>query len=178
MDEQPVIPLDVAPVAPLSDPISIALLAIVEPHLGSATFVEHHPLSLLRIYQRYVDELRYICATHTLSNSHGVRLIEAEIVVGTILAKCSQTRWRKERMYRMRLHAQTLVSEVQKGFSEKSSIDPNVELIQALEISWSAWDLSLRRRNEFGAQSFGLIALGTLFDCLDKLESRSHSISQ
>ncbi len=54
IDEQPIIPLDVAPVAPLSDPISIALLATVEPHLGSATFVEHHPLSLLR----YIPTLR------------------------------------------------------------------------------------------------------------------------
>lgn len=172
MDEEPVVSTDVGPaINPLSDPISLVLLADVQKHLGSASFVERHSSDLLRTYRRYVDELRYICATHTLSNTPGVRLLEAEVVVGTILAKCSQPRWRKERMYRMRLHAGTLVHDTQKCLFTDNGRESLTELIQALELSWGAWDLSLRRRNEFGAQSFGLIALGTLFDCLNKLNS-------
>ncbi|KAF8809112.1 hypothetical protein BYT27DRAFT_7254985 [Phlegmacium glaucopus] len=110
------------------------------------------------LFRRYVDELRYICATHTLSDVPGVRLLEAEVVIGTILAKCSQKRWRTNRIYRIRLHASALVQEVRRNLIE--SMESTVsELIAGLQLAWSAWDLSLRRRNEFAANSFGLIAL-------------------
>ena len=39
------------------------------------------------LFDRYVDELRYICTTHTLSDRHDVQLSEVEVVTGTILAQ-------------------------------------------------------------------------------------------
>ncbi len=170
LDERPIFPVDVPPVNPYSDPISIALLSSVDPYIGSTAFVEHTPAHIIKIFRQYVNELRYICATHTLINTAQSRLLESEVVVGTILAKCAQPRWRKERMFRMRMHAGELVNDIRHGLMENGGTGMD-GLIQALEFSWFAWDLSLRRRNEFGAQSFGLIALGAIFDCLDKLET-------
>jgi RNA-dependent RNA polymerase len=71
----------------------------------------------------------------------------------------------------MRLHALTLVKDVQRNLIE--SLENDVfEIIAGLQLAWSAWDYSLRHRNEFGANSFGLIALGTVFDCLEAIDLR------
>lgn len=155
------------PVTVLADPISAAILEDVRFHLGNATYIKEPSPDLMKIFRRYVDELRYITSTHTLSSTSGKRLLEAEIVVGTIIAKCSQKRWRKDRTYRMRLHAETLVKDIRKDVI--GSLEDGTDLIQSLESAWGAWLLTLRYRDQFGANSFSFIALGMIFDCLDKL---------
>jgi RNA-dependent RNA polymerase len=169
-DPKPIYPVTVPAVRPLSDPITLTLLESVRRHLGDSAVVDNHSLELRiqKLFQRYTDELRYICATHTLSDTPGVGLLEAEVVIGTILAKCSQKSWRSDRIYRMRLHASTLVKYVQRNLIE--SLGDVFELIAGLQFAWSAWGFSLYRRTDFGANSFGLIALGTVIDCLDELE--------
>ena len=172
LDEpQPILP--VSPVQPLSDPITLTLLESVQRHLGDSAIVDNNSLELQRIFQRYTDELRYICAIHTLSDTPGVRLLEAEVVIGTILAKCSENRWRSDRIYRMRHHASMLVKDVQRNLIEslEDSV-PVFDLIAGLQLAWGAWGFSLRHRARFGANSFGLIALGTVIDCLDEIEKR------
>ena len=149
-------------------PISLFLEPMIVPHLHG-TPDEGESAEVLQIFRRYVDELQYICATHTISTTPGVRLLEAEVVSGTILAKCSQKRWRKDRMYRMRLHAATLVRDVQRQFVEDFKTADHFQLTYGLEKAWQGWTLSQRRGNAFGANSFGLISLGVVFDCLDKL---------
>ncbi|KAF9481150.1 RdRP-domain-containing protein [Pholiota conissans] len=158
------------PRQPLSDPISFSLLSSVQVYLGSSAFVETHSSDLLRIFHQYVDELRYICATHTLTNA-GERLLEAEVVVGSILANCSQKRWRKDRKERMRVHSRTLVDDIRNKLVGNLSKHSVADVLQSLELAWGAWDLSLRSSKEFGAQSFGIVALKAVFDCLDYLES-------
>lgn len=170
LDESPPVLAEGAPCKPLSDPISTALLEPVQEYLGDSAYVDDRPpMELLKVFRHYVDELRYICATHTLSNTPGVRLLEAEIVVGTILAKCSQKRWRSNRTYRMRLHAGALVRDVQRSLLQNAEKASYSELVQGLELAWAAWNLSLHQGDEFGAHSFGLIALGVVFDSLDQL---------
>ena len=169
-DPQPILP--VPPVQPLSDPITLTLLESVQRHLGDSAVIDNDSLELQKIFQRYTDELRYICATHTLSATPGVRLLEAEVVIGTILAKCSQKRWRSDRIYRMRLHASSLVEDVQRNLVESLKDVPVFELIDGLRLAWRAWGFSLRHRADFGANSFGIIALGTVIDCLDEIENR------
>ena len=172
LDEPKPIP-PVPAVQPLSDPITLALLESVQRHLGDSAIVENHSSEIQTLFTRYADELRYICATHTLSATPGVRLLEAEVVIGTILAKCSQKRWRSDRIYRMRLHALNLVKDIQRKLIESLGDDvPFFDLVAGLQLAWSAWCFSLRHRTEFGANSFGLIALGTVIDCLDGLEKR------
>ena len=174
LDEpQPVLP--VPPVQPLSDPITLRLLESVQSHLVDPAFVDNHliEIQLEKLFQRYTDELRYICSTHTLSVTPGIRLLETEVVIGTILAKCSQKTWRSDRIYRMRLHASKLVEDIQRNLIESlGDAVPVYKLIAGLQLAWSAWGFSLSRRADFGANSFGLIALGTVIDCLDELEKR------
>jgi RNA-dependent RNA polymerase len=159
-----------APQQPLTDPISLSLSDRILPYFQPYGKPEAHTLSeIAKMFGRYVDELRYICATHTISNTPGVRLLEAEVVAGTILAKCSQKRWRKDRMYRMRLHASTLARDIQRELAEDLDKATQDQLVAGLMNAWYAWGYSLRRGNEFGANSFGLIALGVIFDCLEKL---------
>jgi RNA-dependent RNA polymerase len=168
-DPQPIPSNDDGPVRPLNDPISLALKKRVQYHLQPYTDPDGKSADIAKLFGTYSEELRYICATHTLSNSPGVRLLEAEVVAGTILAKCSQKRWRKDRMYRMRLHASTLVRDIQRNILDDLDKAPEGELLFGLERAWQAWDFSLRRKTDFGGHSFGLIALGMVFDCLDRL---------
>ena len=72
-------------------------------------------------------------------------------------------------MYRMRLHAATLARDVQRQFVENFKTADHFQLTYGLEKAWQGWTLSQRRGNTFGANSFGLISLGVVFDCLDKL---------
>ncbi|KAG5722151.1 putative RNA-dependent RNA polymerase 1 [Termitomyces sp. T112] len=150
---------------PLTDPISDRLKRFVKAHLNPSLRLE----SLPEMFKRYVDELNYICATHVLSNTPGSRLTEAEVVAGTILAKCSQKRWRKDRIYRMRLHASALVRDVQRQLAEDLRSANHQQLVDGLSAAWAAWEYSHRQAHAFGAGSFGLIALGVIFDCLDRL---------
>jgi RNA-dependent RNA polymerase len=151
----------------------LTLLESVQRHLGDSAVVDNYSSELQNLFKRYTDELRYISATHTLSSTPGIRLLEAEVVIGTILAKCSQKRWRSDRIYRMRLHASTLVKDVQRNLIESlGDTVPVFELVAGLQLAWSAWCFSLLCRADFGANSFGLIALGTVIDCLDELEKR------
>jgi RNA-dependent RNA polymerase len=151
------------------DPISLALKPHVERQICPYVEPDVIPLDSQEMFHRYTDELRYICATHTLSNMPGIRLLEEEIVVGTILAKCSQKRWRNDRIYRMRLHTSVLVQNIRSELLEKPDSASIEELRGGLAKAWRAWDLSVRNKTEFGAGSFGLIALGVIFDCLDRL---------
>lgn len=170
LDEPQPISIDEAvPVVTLSDPISLRLKQRVQQYLPNYTDPDGNSPEIRRLFGTYVEELTYICATHTLSNTPDHRLLEAEVVAGTILAKCSQKRWRKDRMYRMRLHASTLVGDIKRNIFEDRERMSEGEVLRGLEEAWQAWDFSLRRKNEFGGHSFGLIALGLIFDCLDKL---------
>ncbi|KAG6844915.1 hypothetical protein H0H87_002399 [Tephrocybe sp. NHM501043] len=158
---------------PLTDPISLRLKSRVEHYLDATLDTEDLPA----MFQRYVDELYYICATHSLSNTPGIRLLEAEVVAGTILAKCSQKRWRKDRTYRMRLHASTLVRDVRRQIIEDLANASQAKLLNGLSIAWAAWGYSRSHTSVFGGCSFGLIALGVIFDCLDRLRGTTVSVS-
>ncbi|KAH6918359.1 RNA dependent RNA polymerase-domain-containing protein [Coprinopsis sp. MPI-PUGE-AT-0042] len=163
--------------APLTDPISSALKPYVKAFLGVETGPKHQHDETAKIFSRYEKELSYICVTHTLSNTPDVKLLEAEVVAGTILAKCSQKRMRSDRIYRLRLHASTLVNDTQwdlKGGRHRkgmSSFDDLQTCRIGLKGAWRAWEYSQKYSERFGTNSFGLIALGAIFDCLERLGS-------
>lgn len=72
------------------DNVSVRLLEQIRqfiPHCAPRTT---EPEWLVKLFQHYLNELRYICATHTLSSLASARLLEEEVVVGTILAQCTQ----------------------------------------------------------------------------------------
>jgi RNA-dependent RNA polymerase len=156
--------------SPAQNPISQKLMSRVVQYLRPYDLKpDEKSDNVANIFQRYVDELQYICETHTLSDAPGLRLLETEVVAGTILAKCTQKRWRKERKYTMRHHASTLVRDIQKELVENMGSPSQEQLVDGLTNAWQAWDLSLHRSNEFGGGSFGLIALDVVFECLERL---------
>ncbi|KIY50810.1 RdRP-domain-containing protein [Fistulina hepatica ATCC 64428] len=146
------------------DIISMTLMPHLDPETISANDFRAH---VENMFKRYTDEMRYICTTHTLSNTPGVRLLEEEVVVGTILAKCSQTRWRQDRTSRMRLHAFMLVDGLQRELVVKDK-PSDEELVFGIRRAWQCWKFSLEKADQWGAKSFGLMALGIVLDCLDK----------
>lgn len=72
-------------------------------------------------------------------------------------------------MYRMRLHATTLARDIQRELVEDLETATRDQLVIGLTNAWYSWGYSLGLGNEFGTNSFGLIALGVIFDCLDRL---------
>lgn len=131
---------------------------------------------LTGIFIRYVHELHFICATHTLSHRPEVHLTEEEVVAGTILAQCSQKSWRKSRTHNMHVHTSALVHDIQREILQittsnlqKASCE---ELMNALQRAHFAWELGAREGENFGGNSFGFIALGIIFDCIDALDQR------
>ncbi|KAI0780590.1 RdRP-domain-containing protein [Trametes elegans] len=156
---------------PLSDVISLALKPFVEGQLHYFLNNDQNVADMKTLFLRYEEELRYICLTHALSDAPDNRLNEEEVVVGTILAVCSQTRWRRDRMHRMRLHSSGLVQEVRMRLYQPADVlNPEQgELLYGLSQAWLAWDFGMRNRGVFGASSFSLVALGVVLDTLHKL---------
>ena len=158
-------------VAPLSDSISRALRPYISRNLGQGSLrnSDQHVSEMEPLFRRYVDELRYICLTHALSDSPDDRLSEEEVVIGAILANCSQHRYRQDRMYRMRLNSRVLADDI----ARKLYMRVNEPVIGALRYglgqAWLAWDFGTRNRGVFGASSFSLIALKVIMNILEDM---------
>ncbi|EPQ57890.1 RdRP-domain-containing protein [Gloeophyllum trabeum ATCC 11539] len=155
------------------DPITTALTPLIQHHLKTYKAPDFTSQVINQSYRRYRDELRYIRITHTLSNDPEVRLTEEEVVVSTILAKCSQKRWRKDRIHRMKVHASTLVQEIQREWLKPEERNSSDGLRLGLYLAWQAWKYTINnagRVDNDAMNSFGLIALGVIFEVLDKLD--------
>jgi RNA-dependent RNA polymerase len=72
------------------DNVSTRVMYEVRRFIPNCSPTQMEPEWLSKLFQHYLNEMRYICATHTLSNFSGTRLMEEEVVIGTILAECSQ----------------------------------------------------------------------------------------
>ncbi|CAL1705570.1 unnamed protein product [Somion occarium] len=153
----------------LSDEISQALIAIIRKHLSNHVNREGDIREISPMFHSYAQELRYMRLTHSLSDSPDSRLEEEEVVVGTILANCSQHRYRSDRTYRMRLHSVTVVRDIQRKLYQPSDIPDIGELRYGLQQAWLAWDFGMRHRQLPGGNSFALIALGVICNILEGL---------
>ena len=101
------------PLAPLGEVISQAIAPLIKHTLEiTAETPEAENIEAKALYDRFLREMRYACRVHTLLDSHDAQLTEEEVVLGVILAKSTQPRLRKDRAYRVRLHAETLVRDI------------------------------------------------------------------
>jgi RNA-dependent RNA polymerase len=148
---------------PLSDNISQALMPTINRLISSVTDSDEQEIPIR--FEEFSDELRYISCTHTLSESGGIHLREEEIFIGAIVSYTTDRRLRRNRTYNMREHAGAVVSEV-KRFLLSNPEEPQLE---DLKRSWKAWEFSLIKQDQFGASTFGLLALNAIFECLDKV---------
>jgi len=161
---------------PDDDNITIALRKKVLEAIPDLVMVERAEESedwkeVIKIFENYQDELSYICSTHVVTNQPGARLTEEEIVTGTIVSKSVQPKWRNERVYRMQLNSTALVRETRRQLAPELKRSENIGTVNAIKRGWIAWMFSVRNRMQFAANSFGLLALATVFDGLDDLAS-------
>jgi RNA-dependent RNA polymerase len=118
-----------------------------------------------QLFERYTSELRGICAASTLSHARTASLSEEEAIIGTIVQKSSQPRKRKDMMSSLRESTDVLVRAIREELSGDD--DP---LEKSLERAWIAWQLSCAAGKDFGAQSFGWVALGAIFEAIRQID--------
>ena len=172
-------------ITPLDDAISRALKPLVRYALaglngatGSALPGAENPHAR-GLHARYTREMRCICATHTLVEAADVRLTEEEVVLGTILANCTQPRWRSDRAYRLQLQSKTLVRDIRADIvpgegggqpaAAAAAAELEVRLREGLRSAWATWEWAQHHRKREYIESFSLIALGVVLDCLKRL---------
>jgi RNA-dependent RNA polymerase len=116
----------------------------------------------------YKSQLQTICADHTLSYAKDAMLTEEEAVVGTIVAKCSQPRKRKDLMSKMREQTANLVDDTIQQIAGEDGILPT----KTLERAWVAYRLAVLEGEyeTFGARSFAWVALSQVFDAIKVIE--------
>ena len=138
----------------------------------------------VRLATQFCADLSSLASTHSLELSHrsagDTRLSEAEVFVGTILSTTSQPRLRRNTISDMRERSTALVKTITRGikqagraesFGEDDSLE---ELSRWAEIAWACWLESEARRNEvgggeYGAESFGWVAIGAILDVEEKI---------
>lgn len=69
----------------------------------------------------------------------------------------------------MQLNSNALIFETQRRLTRGWKRNESVGAIEAIEDAWRAWIYSVRNRAQFGANSFGLIALAVIFNVLNDL---------
>ncbi|KAF8807563.1 RNA-directed RNA polymerase 2 [Phlegmacium glaucopus] len=121
--------------------------------------------SMEDLFRRYTSELQGICASNTLSHARSTLLSEEEAIIGTIAQKSSQPRKRKDMMSSLRDSTDILVRAIREELSGDE--DPHEK---SLERAWMAWQLSYTAGKTFGAQSFGWVALGAIFESIRQIE--------
>ncbi|KAF9236238.1 RNA dependent RNA polymerase-domain-containing protein [Melanogaster broomeanus] len=155
-------------------PISVALLPYIRRHLRG--LLAPPPTVIDSLYVTYREELAYIASTYSLSTVPGARLREVELVIGTILATSPQKRFRSSRLYAMRDNVAFLVQDIKEQLVGRLEDLSEDVLTQKLAIAWAVWRFSLEKAGlpadeNFGSQSFGLIGLGLVLECLERLGS-------
>jgi RNA-dependent RNA polymerase len=115
---------------------------------------------------RYSVELQGICACNALQRHKNAMLSEEEAVVGTIVAKCSQKRKRRDAIAQLREQTSYLINCLR----EELSGDEGSSLDDWLATAWAAWKVSRHFKDRFGALSFGWVALGEVFDAMKAIE--------
>ena len=157
-------------IAPLEDAISCALVSLVQNTLNDPPELpEAENRQAEELHADFVCEMRYICVTHTLVDTPDVRLTEDEVVLGTILANCTQSRWRSDRSYRMKLHTGGLVDDIYGRIVQSEGTPTKDELRAGLSSAWAAWGWAQHHRDKEFIESFSLIMLWIVLRCLDEL---------
>ncbi|TCD63395.1 hypothetical protein EIP91_005603 [Steccherinum ochraceum] len=116
--------------------------------------------------ESYRADLQTICADHTLSRSRNAMLTEEEAMVGTIVAQCSQARRRKNEISKLREHTAGLVQDIEHQLAGELGTTAQTSLRRA----WVAYRISLLTCHQFGARSFGWIAMREIFDRIKAIE--------
>jgi len=122
--------------------------------------------SITELFQRYASELKLICVSNALSSTRNNPLSEEEAIIGTIAQKTSQRGKRKDAMSKLREGTDGLVRSIREQLEGDDSAEPE----ESLNRAWMAWELAVSEGTNFGAQSFGWIALGAIFEAIKEIK--------
>jgi hypothetical protein len=147
------------------DPLKVALESRVAEFIHVEPHSEFVKLAIESL-DRYAVELQGICATNTVQRHKHAILSEEEAVIGTVVAKCSQKRRRKDAIAQLREQSNYLVKTVR----DELSGGDDTSKYGWLTTAWTAWQVSRHLKDRFGAHSFGWIALGEIFDAIRAIE--------
>ena len=117
------------------------------------------------LFDTYTAEFKTICASHTISRRRDAMLTEEEAAVGTIVAKTSQPRFRREMISKLRDQTSLQVKGVR---NELVSEEDGFEI--KLSKAWALWRVTQEEREVMGARTLGLITLGVIFDTIREFE--------
>ncbi|GJJ12541.1 hypothetical protein Clacol_006784 [Clathrus columnatus] len=145
------------------------------------------------LFHRYAMELKCICVTHTLSYDIDACLREEEVVIGTILGKSKERKWRRDRIEEMRIRASQLVYmvlyELHGGNSFDAITDGKIRTLVGITLetgptrnsptflgqhllrAWMAWKYACTHTKLYGNKSFSLLALQVIFKKIEELET-------
>ena len=162
---------------PLEDVISQAIAPLIQHTLEITVETPGGDnLEAKELYDRFSREMQSICMTHTLLDLPDVQLTEEEVVLGVILAKSTQPRLHKDRTYRVRLHAETLVRDIRARIvPEEEGQRTEKDFRDCLQKAWATWSWAQHHRDKEYIESFSLIVLGVVLDCLKQLGALSGS---
>ncbi|KAI0824259.1 RdRP-domain-containing protein [Trametes gibbosa] len=124
--------------------------------------------SIWELLSTYMSRLRSICADHSLQSSRTAMLTEEEAFVGTIVAKCSQPRKRKDLMAQLREQTAMLVNDMRHELEGEEETPFDV----VLRRFWTAFRIAGMGKKAFGERSFGWLALGGIFEVIKDFEEQ------
>ncbi|KAH8822929.1 RNA dependent RNA polymerase-domain-containing protein [Flagelloscypha sp. PMI_526] len=132
------------------------------------------------IFSSFCSELKTICTIQSLSTNHGSMLSEAEAIMGTIVGQTRDPRRRDEHAHKLRELTAGLVRRTQSEFFDSawtSSESQGSAARLVVQRASMAWEVSVRaaKKNIFGAQSFGVVALSVMFDGVEAIEREKSS---
>jgi RNA-dependent RNA polymerase len=148
-------------IRPLEDAISLTLAPLVQTPLAiTSRSFQVEGIQVEGLYMQYASEMRSISVMHG-----GVPLSEEEVVLGTVLGKCSGSHWR------MGMQVGTLVDDLRAQIAAVGSPPLMVEgLYGSLRDAWAVWSWAQHHREKPFIQSFSLVALGLILELLEHFE--------
>jgi len=122
-----------------------------------------------RFFDSFAYEMGHACMRHTISSRRVNILPEEEALVGTILARTPQRKYRQKLISSLREHTTGLVKYLRSEFENREYADEHGRL----RFAWGAFTLSVdeMKHETFGAKSFWWISLGEIFDCIKEIEA-------
>ncbi|KAG8753682.1 hypothetical protein FRC12_011463 [Ceratobasidium sp. 428] len=115
------------------------------------------------LFSWYTSELNHICVSHTVSSESSERVSEVEVMLGTVLEPSDTGRF-VDRMKRLTGDLTTFVRLELRGGKDGDPYDWLARAWRAYQMTSDLGDMT------FGAFSFSWIALGSVFDALNKLD--------
>ncbi|KAH7930596.1 RdRP-domain-containing protein [Leucogyrophana mollusca] len=147
------------------------------------------------LLEAYSDQLLTIAKAHTIFKNKDIYVSEAELLSGTIMANWSDHRRRREAVTAMNLQTHELVRGVRDAlratdydapddddyyededgyYVEEDYGDESGIMKETFRRAWAAWYVAEESLAEdptwFGAQSFGLIALGRMLEIVKEVQ--------